>query len=156
MTLIYTPSNLRCPALPCPALWCLRRGNTTHAPKMLYRTTHTTHTTTKDESPGPETAIYYSIFNGLGVLPAVFASVLCGGGSFGKGRQPVPPQPFVFAAFALGYFALGPYLAVRNYLPKIDDGEEASLLEAGFHAFSVFVVGEAGGGGLRDGWFHYF
>eukprot|EP00904_Undaria_pinnatifida_P006522 jgi/Undpi1/29/HiC_scaffold_1.g00029.m1 len=67
---------------------------------------------------GPETAVFSSIFNALGFLPAMM------------GRQPVPPQPFVFGAFALGFFALGPYLALRNYLPEVDsEGDEVSTLE---------------------------
>lgn len=57
--------------------------------------------------------------------------MLIGGGAFGKGRQPVPPQPFVFGAFALGFFSVGPYLALRNYLPRavMEEGEEPSLAE---------------------------
>ena len=60
------------------------------------------------------------------------ASLLCGGGAFAKGRQPVPPQPFVLGAFALGFFAVGPYLALRNYLPEVDgEGEKMPPLEVG-------------------------
>lgn len=85
---------------------------------------------TLDDTFGPETAVFSSIFNALGFLPAMMASLLCGGGAFAKGRQPVPPQPFVFGAFALGFFALGPYLALRNYLPEVDsEGDEVSTLE---------------------------
>lgn len=80
-------------------------------------------------SGGPETALFSGVFNGLGVLPAVFASLLCGGGAFAKGRQPVPPQPFVFGAFGLGFFALAPYLALRNYLPEMEEGEDPTFLE---------------------------
>ncbi|CAN0505828.1 unnamed protein product, partial [Laminaria digitata] len=83
-----------------------------------------------DDTLTPETAIFASIFNGLGIFPAVMASVLCGGGAFAKGRQPVSPQPFVFGAFALGFFSVGPYLALRNYLPEVDaEGEEVSAVE---------------------------
>ncbi|CBN78927.1 hypothetical protein Esi_0157_0006 [Ectocarpus siliculosus] len=79
----------------------------------------------------PETAIFTAVFNALGFLPGIMASMLVGGGSFGKGRQPVPAPPFVFGAFALGFFSLGPYLAVRNYLPQAagDEEEEMSTLE---------------------------
>lgn len=78
----------------------------------------------------PQTAVFVNVFNALGVLPAIMASMLVGGGAFGKGRQPVPAQPFVFGAFALGFFSVGPYLAVRNYLPgSPDEGEEMSLVE---------------------------
>ncbi|CAM9386876.1 unnamed protein product [Scytosiphon promiscuus] len=79
----------------------------------------------------PETAIFSCFFTALAFLPGAIASVLIGGGAFGKGRQPVPPQPFVFGAFALGFIAVGPYLAVRNYLPRsaMEEGEEMSTLE---------------------------
>ena len=88
----------------------------------------------KPDDITPETAIFSSMFNGLAVFPAVMASLLCGGGAFTKGRQPVPPQPFVFGAFALGFFAVGPYLALRNYLPEVDsEGEELSAVEVGAH-----------------------
>ncbi|CAN0074465.1 unnamed protein product [Ascophyllum nodosum] len=78
---------------------------------------------------GPQTAIFSPVFNALGLVPLVFASLLCGGGAFGKGRQPVPPQPFVFGTALLGFFAVGPYLALRNYLPEMDAEEEPTLLE---------------------------
>lgn len=86
---------------------------------------------TDDSAVVPETAIFTCVFNALGFLPGIMASMLVGGGSFGKGRQPVPAPPFVFGAFALGFFSLGPYLAVRNYFPQAarDEGEETSTLE---------------------------
>lgn len=86
---------------------------------------------TDDAGVVPQTAVFINIFNALGVLPAVMASMLVGGGSFRKGRQPVPAQPFVFGAFALGFFSVGPYLAVRNYLPEREEGEEMSKVEVG-------------------------
>lgn len=77
----------------------------------------------------PQTAVFYNIFNALGFLPAMMASMLVGGGSVRKGRQPVPALPFVFGAFALGFFSVGPYLAVRNYLPEQEEGEPMSTVE---------------------------
>lgn len=52
------------------------------------------------------------------------ASMLVGGGSCQKGRQPVPALPLVFGAFLLGFFSVGPYLALRNYLPERGEEEE--------------------------------
>ncbi|CAN0057655.1 unnamed protein product, partial [Hapterophycus canaliculatus] len=85
---------------------------------------------TQLKSP-PETAVFSCIFYAFAYVPVTMASVLIGGGAFGKGRQPVPPEPFVFGAFALGFFSVGPYLAARNYLPRaaMEDGEETSKTE---------------------------
>ena len=88
---------------------------------------------------GPQTAIFSPVFNALGLVPLVFASLLCGGGAFGKGRQPVPPQPFVFGTALLGFFAVGPYLALRNYLPEMDAEEEPTLLEVRAGRFNVIL-----------------
>lgn len=83
----------------------------------------------KDDAVAPPNAVFVNLFNALGFFPAIMASMLVGGGSFQKGRQPVPAQPFVFGAFALGFFAVGPYLALRNYLPEQEEGEEMSTVE---------------------------
>lgn len=101
---------------------------------------HDVNTKTPDDAVVPQTALFASIFNALGVLPAIMASMLVGGGAFGKGRQPVPAQPFVFGAFALGFFSVGPYLALRNYLPESpDEGEEMSFLEVRCRRVCVFA-----------------
>lgn len=85
--------------------------------------------TPTDDAVAPPNAVFVNLFNALGFFPAIMASMLVGGGSFQKGRQPVPAQPFVFGAFALGFFAVGPYLALRNYLPEQEEGEEMSTVE---------------------------
>jgi len=61
---------------------------------------------------GDVNPIYSTIFNLLGVYPALYASLLLPGA--GGKKQTIPAQPFVFGSFALGFFGLGPYLAFRN------------------------------------------
>ncbi len=55
------------------------------------------------------------IFNMLGVLPFVYASLLLPGA---RDQKPVPAAPFCVLSFALGFFALGPYLALREFRPE--------------------------------------
>lgn len=46
----------------------------------------------------------------IGVLPAIFASLLLPGSK----KQKVPALPFVIGSFAGGYFLIGPYLGLRE------------------------------------------
>jgi hypothetical protein len=55
-------------------------------------------------------SIFAGIFNSLGVLPAIYASLLLPGSK----DQRVPALPFVLGSFAFGFFSVGPYLALRN------------------------------------------
>lgn len=55
-------------------------------------------------------AIFAGVFNSLGVLPAIYASLLLPGSK----DQKVPALPFVLGSFAMGFFSVGPYLALRN------------------------------------------
>lgn len=64
----------------------------------------------------------------MGLVAIVFGPILVGGGAFREGKQVVPPLPFVFGGWGLGFMMLGPYLALRNYVPE-GDGEEAGPLE---------------------------
>jgi hypothetical protein len=59
---------------------------------------------------GQGSAIFAAVFNSLGVLPAIYGALLLPGGK----RQKLPALAFVSAMFAGGYFAIGPYLALRN------------------------------------------
>eukprot|EP00752_Nemacystus_decipiens_P014794 g13171.t1 len=95
------------------------------------------------DAAAPPNAVFVNLFNALGFFPGMMASMLVGGGSFQKGRQPVPALPFVFGAFALGFFSVGPYLALRNYLPEREEGEEMSTLEKILTSkvFAVPIVG---------------
>ena len=58
---------------------------------------------------GSVNPIFVCIFNLLGVLPIIYASLLLPAAK----KQSIPAAPFVFGAFALGFFATGPYLG--NY-----------------------------------------
>ena len=66
--------------------------------------------------------IFVTIFNLLGVYPAIFASLLLPGTK----KQNIPGAPFIFSSFALGFFGLGPYLALRK--PSV----EGTKSNAGF------------------------
>ena len=59
---------------------------------------------------GSISPIFVALFNSLGVLPAVYASLLLPGGKI----QKVPALPFVIGSFALGFFGIGPYLGIRT------------------------------------------
>lgn len=64
---------------------------------------------------GSVSPLFVAVFNALGILPAVFASLLLPGG---KGQR-VPAFPFVFSSFFLGFFGIGPYLFLREEKPKV-------------------------------------
>eukprot|EP00960_Hanusia_phi_P038967 753676-Hanusia_phi.AAC.20 len=69
--------------------------------------------------------IFFAIFNLLGVWPAVMASLLF---PLKPKSQNLPASPFVFGSFALGAFALTPYLALTDY---DDDTDKGWLKDAG-------------------------
>mmetsp|Transcript_29593 Transcript_29593/g.74270 ORF Transcript_29593/g.74270 Transcript_29593/m.74270 type:complete len:292 (+) Transcript_29593:133-1008(+) len=87
-------------------------------------------------------------FNMLGVMPAVYASLLLPGA---KDQKPLPAAPFVVSAFALGYGALGPYLVARQqrdepvarsqlgwYTRTVAESKINALALAGFAAFLIY------------------
>ena len=53
--------------------------------------------------------VFTSLFNAMGVWPAVYAALLI---PAARSRTGLPAWPFVSASFFLGFFALGPYLAL--------------------------------------------
>ncbi|HEY9645930.1 MAG TPA: DUF2834 domain-containing protein [Chroococcidiopsis sp.] len=57
-----------------------------------------------------------TLFNVMGVLPMIYASVLV----FDGRGQRLPAWPFMVGAFAIGAFALLPYLALRRPNPTFD------------------------------------
>lgn len=82
-------------------------------------------------------AVFYALFNAMGVMPALYAAVLIpagrsggGGGVAGSGRSGgsfpprLPAWPFVAGSFALGFFALGPYLALWTPAPPVASEED--------------------------------
>ena len=60
---------------------------------------------------GAVNPIFESLFNSLGVVPAVYAALLLPGA---KDQPRIPTVPPLAASFALGFFALGPYLITRE------------------------------------------
>jgi hypothetical protein len=72
------------------------------------------------DSSNPSSPVFTSIFNALGILPAVYASLLLPGSKLG---QKIPALPFVMGSFALGFFGVGPYLGLRNKRESVLDSE---------------------------------
>lgn len=90
--------------------------------------------------------VFAALFNAMGVMPALYAALLvpagrsgggggAGGGGKGSGERGVengggkkklafPPRlpafPFIVGSFALGFFALGPYLALWTPAPPAE------------------------------------
>ena len=100
---------------------------------------------------------FFAIFNALGVLPGVNAALLLPGS---KGQSPLYAPPFLAAAFALGYGAIGPYLALRQVRDCMRSTPESHtrlrvLITTDCHRLAVpragatAAVRAAGRGGLR-------
>ena len=70
---------------------------------------------------GAVNPIFESLFNSLGVVPAVYAALLLPGA---KDQPRIPTVPPLAASFALGFFALGPYLIARE--PREDPVAKSS------------------------------
>lgn len=66
---------------------------------------------------GTVNPLFVGLFNSLGIIPTIYASLLLPGAS----KQKIPTLPFVASSFALGFFGLGPYLALRA--PQKDEYE---------------------------------
>ncbi|PSP18155.1 MAG: DUF2834 domain-containing protein [Cyanobacteria bacterium QS_8_64_29] len=64
-----------------------------------------------------------ALFNLMGIWPIAYASVLASDGS----GQPVRAWPFALTAFAVGAFALLPYLALRRANPTLAGGKSGPL-----------------------------
>ena len=60
---------------------------------------------------GANNPIFEALFNSLGVVPAVYAALLLPGA---EDQPRLPALPPIAASFALGFFALGPYLILRE------------------------------------------
>ena len=64
---------------------------------------------------GAVNPLFESLFNALGIVPATYACLLMPGA---KDQKPLPAALCVGASFALGFFALGPYLITRAPRPE--------------------------------------
>uniref|UniRef100_A0A7S0J5P6 SnoaL-like domain-containing protein n=1 Tax=Calcidiscus leptoporus TaxID=127549 RepID=A0A7S0J5P6_9EUKA len=94
--------------------------------------------------------IFFAVFNALGVLPAVNLALLLPGAN---GQKPLPTAPFVGASFALGYGALGPYLALREPRPSAISRSELGFVaryvtESKLYAAGLLAASMALGYGL--------
>lgn len=80
------------------------------------------------EDPASLNPIFFAIFNALGLIPAVNMALLFPGSR----DQTLPTAPFVVSSFALGFGAVGPYLALRQPRP-----EPLSAADLGFFGRNV-------------------
>lgn len=69
---------------------------------------------------GSSNALFVFLFNALGIIPATLAALLLPGAK----NQKIPAFPFVFSSFFLGFFAIGPYLALRKWNTNVIDSEK--------------------------------
>lgn len=91
----------------------------------------------------PINAVFFALFNLMGVWPAVYAALLTPAGRSGRG---VPAWPFATASFAAGAFALLPFFALwtppteRVALPSAAELESGGLSTALPRALESRVV----------------
>lgn len=101
-------------------------------------------------------SIFVAIFNVLGLMPFVYSCLVLPGSR----DQSPPAAPFCVASFALGFFAIGPYLALRRFAPfpappkaqwlaKAIENKVAAVL-ALFSGVFLFYYAFAGGSGGLD------
>ena len=89
---------------------------------------------------GTSNPLFVAIFNYLGIVPAVYASLLLPGSK----SQSVPALPFVVSSFALGFFGVGPYLAARNLQTEVvqsERGQGSVLFESKITALLLLAFG---------------
>lgn len=100
--------------------------------------------------------IFLAIFNALGLMPLVYSSLLLPGSR----NQSPPAWPFCVGSFAFGFFAMGPYLALRSFQPSpgatpsnrmvarfVENKLPAALAFISSLYLVYLVVGGGGGGG---------
>ncbi|GJD12645.1 hypothetical protein Gasu2_67190 [Galdieria sulphuraria] len=82
-------------------------------------------------------SIFVFIFNGLGVLPALYSSFLLPR----EKRDSLKAWPFLIVSLFLGFFALGPYLGLRKprYSLINEDEYQPTLTENNWFRYSLFV-----------------
>ena len=94
---------------------------------------------------GTVTPVFSALFNSLGILPAVYASLLLPGANK---KQKIPGLLFVISSFALGFFGVGPYLALRRINIDVTDSNkgmgsgifENKLTSIGSLLFGIYLV----------------
>jgi hypothetical protein len=97
--------------------------------------------------PSEANPVLFALFNSLGIIPAIYASLLLPGGK----TQKFPALPFVVGSFALGFFSVGPYLALRSLsedVTKESKGKGSAPFESkltpvflsGFGAYLMYIA----------------
>ncbi len=93
-----------------------------------------------------------TLFNLMGVLPMIYASVL----AFDGRGQRLPAWPFMAGAFAIGAFALLPYLALRRPNPTFDGDRKGWLrwLDSRWNGLAIALLsaGLLGYGAIAGNW----
>ena len=93
---------------------------------------------------GTVSPVFVFIFNALGIIPAVLASLLLPGSK----DQRIPAAPFVFGSFVVGYFAVAPYLIAREERVDVTyenrgfgtDAFESKLTAIALVGFSLYLA----------------
>jgi hypothetical protein len=83
-------------------------------------------------------SIFLVIFNGLGILPALYCAFLLPR----EKSESLQAWPFLLLSFFLGFFALGPYLALRKARTtndKLVEYSSAPLTESKWFRYSLLV-----------------
>lgn len=96
------------------------------------------------KDPSACNALWYTIFNALGLMPAIVAALVLPGA---RGQR-LPAWPFVVGSFALGYLAIGPYLALREPRPAVLRTDVSGMLAAALESRAAGVLLAAGAVGL--------
>lgn len=76
---------------------------------------------------GQTNALFVAIFNALGILPATYSGLLLPGAS--KQSKVLPTALFSALSFAMGFGALGPYLALRRISTSVTSESKPSIVE---------------------------
>ena len=113
-------------------------------------------------SDGTVSPVFTALFNSLGIIPAIYASILLPGAN---DKQKVPGLLFVLASFALGFFGVGPYLGLRRINVDVTDSNkgrgsfifENKLTALGSLLFGIYLVYFAFTAPFEgDRWMSYF
>ena len=96
---------------------------------------------------GAVNPLFEALFNSLGVVPATYACLMMPGAKGNK--SPFPAALCVGASFALGFFALGPYLVTREPRTRVKRSElgfvtrniwESKLNAAALLGFAAYLA----------------
>ena len=95
---------------------------------------------------GTVNPLFVALFNSLGIIPTIYASLLIPSAS---NQKNIPALPFIVSSFALGFFGLGPYLALRtttneeyvsNNIPGWQKTFESKTISIGMLLFASYLI----------------